>query len=147
MPDALRLLVGGPHLLYALLFGVCCLATQIFVRYARSVAVLKWSTLSLLAYVAAVLMVDVPWRQVDHAMLAPPVDLNTRYITTMVAICGVRSALLFFWQASQEVEDQRVDPDREPLVHAPEPGVGSPRPSWGRASWRLAIAAALDFAR
>jgi Mn2+/Fe2+ NRAMP family transporter len=121
MADALRLLVGGPHLLFVLLFGGFCLATQIFMRYGRYVAVLKWSTLSLLAYFAAVLMVDVPWREVGHAMLAPPVDLDTRYITTMVAIFGVAlSPYIFFWQASQEVEDQRVDPEREPLVHAPE---------------------------
>ena len=54
MADALRLLIGGPYLLYVLLFGAFCVATQIFMRYRRYVAVPKWTTLSLLAYFGAV---------------------------------------------------------------------------------------------
>jgi NRAMP (natural resistance-associated macrophage protein)-like metal ion transporter len=121
MADALRLLVGGPRLVYVLLFGAFCVGTQIFMRYTRYVAVLKWTTLSLLAYFGAVLMVEVPWREVAAAMLAPPLEFEARYVTMMVAIFGVAlSPYLFFWQASQEVEDQREKPKREPLVLAPE---------------------------
>ena len=90
-------------------------------RYTRYVAVLKWTTLSLFAYFGAVLMVEVPWREVAAAMLVPPISFETRYLTLMVAIFGVAlSPYLFFWQASQEVEDQRVKPKREPLLEAPE---------------------------
>lgn len=121
MADVLRLLIGGPHLLYVLFFGAFCVVTQIFMQYTRYVAVLKWTTLSLLAYFAAVLMVDVPWGQVGAAVLAPPFALEQGYITTIVAIFGVAlSPYLFFWQAAQEVEDQRVKPLREPLIEAPE---------------------------
>jgi NRAMP (natural resistance-associated macrophage protein)-like metal ion transporter len=121
MADALRLLVGGPRLVYVVLFGAFCIGTQIFMRYTRYVAVLKWTTLSLFAYFGAVLMVEVPWREVAAAMLAPPFELEARYVTMMIAIFGVAlSPYLFFWQASQELEDQRVKPKREPLVEAPE---------------------------
>jgi NRAMP (natural resistance-associated macrophage protein)-like metal ion transporter len=111
MAGALRLLVGGPHLLYVLLFGAFCVVTQIFMRYSRYVAALKWTTLSLFAYFGAVLMVDVPWGEVAAAMLVPPLRFETSYITTVVAIFGVAlSPYLLFWQASQEVEDQRAQP-------------------------------------
>jgi hypothetical protein len=126
MADALRLLVGGPHLLYVLLFGAFCVGTQIFMRYTRYVAVLKWTTLSLFAYFGALFMAEVPWEKVAAAMLAPSFTFETRYVTTMVAIFGVAlSPYLFFWQASQEVEDQRVKPLREPLVEAPEQASGA----------------------
>jgi NRAMP (natural resistance-associated macrophage protein)-like metal ion transporter len=126
MADALQLLVGGPHLLYVLLFGAFCVGTQIFMRYTRYVAVLKWTTLSLFAYFGALLMIEVPWEDVAAAMLAPSFTFEIRYVTTMVAIFGVAlSPYLFFWQASQEVEDQRVKPLREPLVEAPEQASGA----------------------
>lgn len=120
MADVLRQLVGGPHLLFVVALGAFCVATQIFMQYTRYVAILKWATLSMLAYVAAVLMVGVPWGEVAGAMLRPPISLSSDYITTIVAIFGVAlSPYVFFWQASQEVEDQRVKPEREPLVEAP----------------------------
>jgi NRAMP (natural resistance-associated macrophage protein)-like metal ion transporter len=121
MADALRHLIGGPRLPYVLLIGAFCVVTQIFMQYTRYVAVLKWTTLSLLAYVAAVLLVDVPWGEVGRSLLAPPLRLEQGYLVTIVAIFGVAfSPYLFFWQASQEAEDQRVKPKREPLVEAPE---------------------------
>ena len=120
MADAVRLLVGGPQLLYVLLLGAFCVATQVFMRYARYVAILKWTTLSLLAYVAAALMAGVPWREVGAALVRPPIALTGDYLSTIVAIFGVAlSPYIYFWQASQEAEDQRVKPTRRPLVRAP----------------------------
>jgi Mn2+/Fe2+ NRAMP family transporter len=120
MADSVRLLVGGPQLVYVLLLGAFCVATQVFMRYARYVAVLKWTTLSLLAYVAAALMAGVRWADVGAALLHPPLALTGGYLSTTVAIFGVAlSPYIYFWQASQEVEDQRVHPRRKPLVRAP----------------------------
>jgi Mn2+/Fe2+ NRAMP family transporter len=121
MADALRHLIGGPRLPYVLLIGAFCVVTQVFMQYTRYVAVLKWTTLSLLAYVAAVLVVEVPWGDVGRSLLDPPFRLDQGYLVTIVAIFGVAfSPYLFFWQASQEAEDQRVKPERQPLVEAPE---------------------------
>lgn len=120
MADAVRLLVGGPHLLYVVLFGIVCVGMQIFMRYTRYVSILKWTTLSLLSYVAAVLLAKVSWAEVA-ASLIPKLSLDRHWITTVVAIFGVAiSPYIFFWQSDQEAEDQRVKPEREPLVDAPE---------------------------
>src|SRR5712691_8957918 len=69
MGDALRLLVGGRGGVYVVAFAVLCAVLEIFSRYERYVKVLKWLTLSLLAYVATVLVVEVPWREVLYRTL------------------------------------------------------------------------------
>lgn len=116
MGDALKLLIGGPVHLYALGFGVVSLLLQIFVPYQRYVRILKWLTLALLAYVATVFSIHIPWQQVIRGTALPHLSLKPEYITTIVAIFGTTiSPYLFFWQASQEVEDLRADPDAQPL--------------------------------
>jgi Mn2+/Fe2+ NRAMP family transporter len=61
MGDSLRLLVGGPGILYVVVFGCISVSAQIFLEYRRYVAILKWLTLTLFAYVAALAVVKVPW--------------------------------------------------------------------------------------
>lgn len=119
MAAAVKLIVGGPHLLYVLAFGLLCVLLQVFLHYERYVAILKWTTLSLLAYVASVMMAGVDWGAVA-AGLVPRYDGNADWAPTLVAIFGVAlSPYLLFWQSAQEVEDQHVKPEREPLVDAP----------------------------
>ncbi|HEY4316745.1 MAG TPA: divalent metal cation transporter [Herbaspirillum sp.] len=121
MGDAVKLLIGGSAHLYALAFGLLSLALQIFVPYKRYVKVLKWLTLALLAYVGVVFAVQMPWSQIARKMLLPQLSWQAEYITTIVAIFGTTiSPYLFFWQASQEVEEQSADPRAKPLVDAPE---------------------------
>ena len=121
MADVLRLLIGGPPLVYVLLFGVVCVLLQIYMQYTRYVAVLKWITLSLLSYFGAVLMVDVRWGEFLNAIVNPRIMFDKDYLMMIVAIFGVAlSPYVVFWQSSQEAEDQRVKPKREPLVEAPE---------------------------
>ena len=121
MADVLRLLIGGPPLVYVLLFGVVCVLLQMYMQYTRYVAVLKWITLSLLSYFGAVLMVDVRWGEFLDAIVNPRIMFDKDYLMMIVAIFGVAlSPYVAFWQSSQEAEDQRVKPKREPLVEAPE---------------------------
>ena len=61
MADASRSLAGGPAAVYVVLLGLACVGAQIFVRYAVYVRLLKWLSLSLFAYVAALAAVQVPW--------------------------------------------------------------------------------------
>jgi NRAMP (natural resistance-associated macrophage protein)-like metal ion transporter len=106
MGAALTLLVGGPHQLYAVLFGVVCVLLQTFVRYERYAAGLKWMTLSLFTYVAVVFAVHVPWASALYGALVPQVVFDAAHATAMVAILGTTiSPYLFFWQAGQEVEE------------------------------------------
>jgi NRAMP (natural resistance-associated macrophage protein)-like metal ion transporter len=120
MGDALKLLIGGSSHLYALGFGILSLFLQIFIPYHRYVRVLKWLTLALLAYVATVFVVQITWSQVLLKTLVPHMSWKPEYITTVVAVLGTTiSPYLFFWQASQEVEEQQSIPGAEPLKDAP----------------------------
>ena len=89
MADVLRLLIGGPPLVYVLLFGVVCVLLQIYMQYTRYVAVLKWITLSLLSYFGAVLMVDVRWGEFLNAIVNPRIMFDKNYLMMIVAIFGV----------------------------------------------------------
>ena len=121
MGDTAALLIGGPEPLYVLLFGTICVSMQILLQYTRYVAALKWLTLVLLAYFGTVLMVDVPWDQALRGLVVPRLSLDKDSISTLVAVLGTTiSPYLFFWQASQEAEDQRVKPHRDPLIEAPD---------------------------
>src|SRR4030088_2912567 len=123
MGDALKLLVGGPHLLYVVFFAAICALLQIFVAYTRYVSVLKWLTLALFAYFGTVLVVQIPWAEAVRGLLVPTVAPDAAFWTTVVAVLGTTiSPYLFFWQASQEAEDIRAEPERQPLVKAPKQG-------------------------
>jgi Mn2+/Fe2+ NRAMP family transporter len=120
MADALKLLIGGPVHFYAVGFGLISLLLQIFIPYNRYVRVLKWLTLALLAYVGTVFVVQIPWSQVAQKTLLPKLSWTPAFITTLVAVFGTTiSPYLFFWQASQEVEDEHADPLAKPLRDAP----------------------------
>ena len=120
MADALRLLIGGPAGLYVILFAALCTVLEIYSSYERYVKVLKWLTLSLFSYVAAALVVHVPWGTVAYNTLVPHITLSTDYIVLIVAILGTTiSPYLFFWQASEEAEEERIDPAAHPLKEAP----------------------------
>ncbi|MDB5513842.1 MAG: putative manganese transp, partial [Tardiphaga sp.] len=117
MADATKLLIGGPGIVYVLVFGVTSVAAQIFFDYSRYVAVLKWLTLCLFAYVGALAVAHVHWGEALTGILVPRLTWSAEYLTTIVAIFGTTiSPYLFFWQASQEAEDQRVDSTKQPLI-------------------------------
>ena len=123
MGDALGLLIGGPVLIYVVLFGVLCALLQVFMTYRRYVAVLKWLTLALFAYFGTVLTVQIPWGEAVIGLLVPTFLPDASFCTTVVAILGTTiSPYLFFWQAAQEAEDTRIERERKPLVRAPRQG-------------------------
>jgi NRAMP (natural resistance-associated macrophage protein)-like metal ion transporter len=121
MGDALKLVLGGPAHWYAIGFGALSAALQVMIPYTRYVRLLKWLTLALLAYVATVFVVNVPWADVAWGLVSfPRLPWKAQYITTIVAVFGTTiSPYLFFWQASQEVEDLHAIPDARALKYAP----------------------------
>ena len=120
MGDAMKLLFGGYAHFYVIGFGITSLLLQIFIPYTRYVHVLKWLTLALLAYVATVFILHTPLIPVLKGMLLPHLSFKPEYITTVVAVFGTTiSPYLFFWQASQEVEEMRIISKAKPLVVAP----------------------------
>lgn len=119
MGDALRLIAGGSSHLYVLFFGVLSVLLQVFIPYKKYSHILKWLTLALLTYVGTVFVVHVPWPAVLEHTVLPHIRWKQEYITTVVAVFGTTiSPYLFFWQASQEVEEMRADPEGRPLKRA-----------------------------
>ncbi len=123
MADSVRLFVDGPKPLYVVAFGGVCTLTQVWFSYEHTVRILKWLTLALFAYVAVILAVAVPWQRAIAESLRPwaflPAGSSTQEFAAMVvAVLGTTiSPYLFFWQASQEVEDGRRRPEAKALRH------------------------------
>jgi NRAMP (natural resistance-associated macrophage protein)-like metal ion transporter len=121
MGAALKLLVGGPVGPYVIGFAIFCTWLEVFSRYQRYVSILKWGSFVLLAYAAVALVVHVPWGTVLYSTFVPHFSLKTEYVVTVVAVLGTTiTPYCFFWQASQEAEDQRIDPTAHALIDAPE---------------------------
>lgn len=120
MGDSLKVLVGGPRVFYVAAFGGVSVLAQIFFDYKRYVAILKWLTLALFAYVITLAIVKVPWAQALRGLLVPSVQWDGAFFTTLVAILGTTiSPYLFIWQSSQEAEEQRIDRNKKPLKASP----------------------------
>jgi Mn2+/Fe2+ NRAMP family transporter len=86
---------------------VAILALQIWASYHLISALFKWLCIALFAYIGAGLLADANIGEVLHATLIPHLELNANFATTLVAILGTTiSPYLFFWQASQEVEEE-----------------------------------------
>jgi len=121
MGEALQLVMGGGQHGHAIIFGVLSLLLQVFIPYHRYVRVLKWLTLSLLAYVAVAFSVHIDWEQAIRQSFAPTLSFNADFVAVVVAVFGTTiSPYLFFWQASQEVEELRGGNGTSSLRSTPE---------------------------
>src|SRR3546814_13875347 len=100
-------LIPYPTLFRFLLCGIMCVLLEVTLSYSRYAAILKWTTLSLFAYVGVVAVAGVPWSRALTALVVPEIQWNAAYATAIVAILGTtNSPYLFFWQAGQEIKGQ-----------------------------------------
>jgi NRAMP (natural resistance-associated macrophage protein)-like metal ion transporter len=120
MAEAAAMIIGGPRLPYAVGLGIASLALQVLVPYDRYVRYLKWLAVVLIAYIVVAASIDVPWAEALQATFVPSIPWDGKAVTVIVAVLGTTiSPYLFFWQASQEVEEQRNDRRDKPLKKAP----------------------------
>src|ERR1700737_4268759 len=116
MAEALSLVIGGLNHDHALIFASASTLLQVFVPYRRYAPVLKFLTLTLFAYVATALTVNIPWSTALLAAIWPKPTINADYFLMVVAVLGTTiSPYLFFWQASQEVEEMNQGRISRPL--------------------------------
>ena len=109
MADAGELLTGVTSHVWVVLFGIAIAWATIRLRYAVVANVLKWLALVLFAYVIAALVVGPDWHSVLHDTVVPSLPRTRDGWATLVAILGTTiSPYLFFWQASQEVEEEKA---------------------------------------
>ena len=108
MADAASMLGGGSPRIYVVVFGAgICLAT-VWLRYHQIANVLKWLALSLFAYIITAFIVKPDWTLVMKAFVTPSLPTSHLAWATLVAILGTTiSPYLFFWQAGQEVEEEK----------------------------------------
>ncbi|MGO8799970.1 MAG: NRAMP family divalent metal transporter [Roseiarcus sp.] len=108
MGEVAELVSGVNRHLMTALFVFATLGLQVFVPYHRYVFFLKWLTVSLLAYAAVLFTVHVPWGEVVLRTVWPRFPFSSDAATVVVGVFGTTiSPYLFFWQASEEIEDMR----------------------------------------
>lgn len=120
MGAVMQMLIGGQIVTYTLGFGLICVLLEIFLDYRTYAGVLKFTTLSLFAYVAVVFAVHLPWGQALRSVFIPHIEATAAFATGFVAILGTTiSPYLFFWQAAQEIEEEKRTHSK-PLYVAPK---------------------------
>lgn len=117
---SVQMLAGGPILIYTLAFGLGSALVEVVVPYHRYVALLRWLCLAVFSYVGVAFVVHVPWGDVARAIYLPSFEWSRASLLAVVAIFGTTiSPYLFFWQASEEVEEQQISGWERPLRIAP----------------------------
>ena len=122
MGETAELVTGVDRHGMTVVFVLATLVAQIFVPYHRYVFFLKWLTFALLAYAAVLFAVHIPWSEVVLRTLWPHFTPDRDAATVIVAVFGTTiSPYLFFWQASEEVEEMGMPPRTAPLLHDARP--------------------------
>jgi NRAMP (natural resistance-associated macrophage protein)-like metal ion transporter len=125
MSAALTLLVGGPALLYCVLFALVSVYLQVRIPYKTYSNILKWLTLSLFSYVGTIFVVQIKWGEVLRGTLIPTVSFNKDYLAALLAVLGTTiSPYLLFWQSGEEVEQMESEPKEKPLKKNPQEASG-----------------------
>lgn len=107
---AVNMFVPIPISLLVVPIAVAIVALQVWGSYRLIVRVFKWLTLSLFAYIIAAFLAKPDWSRVLMSTFFPTLELTGQYITTIVAILGTTiSPYLFFWEASEEVEEEKAE--------------------------------------
>lgn len=122
MAASLNMILGLPFILWLILVTVITVFLEIFVPYDKYFPYLKWMGLSTLVYMVTAFIVKQDWLQIIKYTLIPHIEFSSGYLMTMVGCLGTTiSPYLFFWQASEQVEEQIkegkiLDFDQSPKV-------------------------------
>jgi len=109
MADVATLLTGLPPIVFVPVVGTAIVVVTIWTSYATFAAYLKWLTAVLFTYILAGFLARPDWFTVLRATVTPEIRFDREFIATLVGIFGTTiSPYLFFWQASQEVEEERA---------------------------------------
>lgn len=107
--ESARLVVDLPFWIFALLTTLVVVGLEVLVSYRRYAKVLKWLVLALLSYPATAFMVSVSWSAVFRATLIPHIEFTFGFLFLVTGVFGTSiSPYMFFWQASQEIEEENL---------------------------------------
>lgn len=117
---AASLILSVSFPVFVLFFTALILVLEIFVSYRSYAKILKWLALALLAYPLTVFLVSQPWGEILKATFLPNVEFSFAFLFVITGVFGTTiSPYMFFWQASEEVEEERA----KKLIHHGEPSV------------------------
>jgi Mn2+/Fe2+ NRAMP family transporter len=109
MAASAKMVVGGNFYVLAVAFALFIIAVEIFVQYHVYVKVLKWLTVSVLAYIATGFIIHPDWLAIFKEALIPHLYFDKEYLFAIIAVFGTSiTPYLFFWQTSEEVEDGKM---------------------------------------
>lgn len=108
MAKGVQLLKPGlPFWMLVVGFALISMFMQVFTPYAKYAKWLKWLALVLFSYIISALLADINWGEALHSTLVPHISFNKETLLLICAILGTTiSPYLFFWQTSQEVEEE-----------------------------------------
>jgi len=121
MAAAAQLIIPLPFVILTLVFTISMVAREILMPYAQYVKVLKWLTISLLAYPITVFVAHEPWGTILRATFVPHLVFSPAFLFILTGVLGTTiTPYMFFWEASQEVEEERrrglLGPDGRPKI-------------------------------
>jgi len=109
MAEATMMVTGAPIAVMVPVYGVVMVVLLMWSSYRSIARVFKWLTLVLLAYVLTAFVAGVDWRLALRATVVPQMEWSRAFFSVIVAVLGTTiSPYLFFWQAAQEVEEERA---------------------------------------
>lgn len=120
MASSIRLLVPAPFAVVIVAVTGAMVGLEIAISYRRYARVLRWLTASLVAYVAVLFVIKVDWGHVLHSTIVPAFTWSRAELAAIIAILGTTiSPYLFFWQASEEVEEAEIEGTSPPTRSEP----------------------------
>lgn len=121
MAASIELLLPVPALLLCGIISGTIIFLLIFLSYRQIAHYLKWIAIVLFAYILAALLIEQPWREILYRVIVPPLRWDKAYVSMIVAFFGTTiSPYLFFWQASEEVEEERIRQHLAPGTMIPD---------------------------
>jgi len=119
---AAGLVVKAPFWFFALLTTLLVIVLEVLLSYRTYAKLLKWLALALLAYPATTFMIDAPWREIFLATIIPHIEFTFSFVFIITGVLGTTiSPYMFFWQTSQEVEEEillglPMDDKKQPVL-------------------------------
>jgi NRAMP (natural resistance-associated macrophage protein)-like metal ion transporter len=110
MASAAQLLIPAPFVVLTLVFTIVILLLEIFTNYKTYSKILKWLSITLLAYPLTLFIVHQPWETILRATIVPHFEFSFSFLFIITGVLGTTiSPYMFFWEASQEVEEQKAE--------------------------------------
>jgi NRAMP (natural resistance-associated macrophage protein)-like metal ion transporter len=108
MGAAAQLLIPADFALLTLFFTALILVLEIFTSYRAYARILKWLSITLISYPLTLLLVHQPWKEILKATFVPHMDFSFGFLFIITGVLGTTiSPYMFFWQASEEVEEEK----------------------------------------